>query len=271
MTYQTYEQSDYDGKAVGLYLFTWGNTKWGYTSADRAITYDSAIYQPVAIETDPLVQGGSQDSEFTLRIPANLPVIQLFRSTPPSEPVYLTVRELHLNDVSGEAPIQWIAPIANVNRKSVTTAEILSRSRGLRRGGLRLTWSRACPYAIYGSGCKVNKTLFAALRTITAIAGNVITLNVNSPSTGYFNGGLVEWDADGNGTMERRGIEVETALNSYRMFGRADGMVVGMSLTLYPGCNKSVGDCATKFNNLPNNGGMAFMPGKSPFEGEALL
>lgn len=271
MSFSVNQQSDNDGKPVALYLFSWGNSQWGYTSAERQIVHNSITYEPIAVDEDELVQGGKNEGEFTFRVPANLPVVQLFRGTPPSTPVVLTVRRIEYDDILGESVIHWISPITNVRRKSEAISEIVSRNRGLRRGGLRLTWSRSCPHFLYGSGCKVLKALFAAPRTIAGINGNVITVNLDTPSTGWFNGGFIEWDADGLGTMERRGIEIETGTNSFQLFGRSDGLSIGMDITLYPGCDRTVEECDSKFDNLANNGGVKFMPGKSPFEGTAII
>lgn len=270
MTFTAFETSNDSSRSVALYLFVWGNTRWAYCNGPRAVEFGDDTYEPIPIEEEPFVQGGQNISEFTFRIPTNLPVVSLFRGTPPSIGVSVTVRSLQVDDVSGQAPIRWIGPISNVRPLDPSKTEILSRINGLRRGGNRLTWGRGCQHFVYGPGCEVDKSLHANTRTITAIVGNVITVDAPTPSENYFRGGFFEWDADGLGTLEYRAIEAETGSNSFRVFGRADGLTVGLDITMYPGCPRNTTVCDERFDNLANYDGLDFMPGKSPFDGQAL-
>jgi hypothetical protein len=107
---------------------------------------------------------------------------------------------------------------------------------------------------------------------VSALTGNTITLDGAAlAASPYYNGGFIEWDADGLGTLERRGIESTTGSNQYQLFGRADGLAVGQAVTIYPGCDGAAETCDTKFNNLVNYGGVDFMPGKSPFDGRQVF
>lgn len=270
MTFAAYETSDFDGQPVGLYRFQWGNSAWAYNSSDREFVVDSVTFLPMPITEKPLVQGG-REAEFTLNVPSNLPVVDLFRGTPPSEPVTLIVYRIHYGDIDAEPKIVWVGPVASVINDDEGSSEIVSRNRGLRRGGLRLTWSRQCPHVTFGPGCGLDKADFAVARAITAITGNVLTLDDVSPSAAYFDGGYLEWDADGLGTPNRRTIEIEVSAGQYQLFGRADGLEVGMNVTLYPGDDHSMATCIAKFDNQANNGCVDFMPGKSPFDGQALM
>jgi uncharacterized phage protein (TIGR02218 family) len=281
VTFAAYEQSNASGRPITLYLFRWGNSQWAYTSADRDVMVDSVTYKAIPISDDGLQQGGSGRKEFTVHVPVALPddtgamqplpVVALFRSTPPSQSVYLIVRKKHEQD--SEAPIHWIGKIGNVLRdKDGATADIVCRNPGLKRAGLRLTWVRMCPHFVFDFGCALDKADYAVTRNVTAVTGNSITLDgaplAESP---YYNGGFIEWDADGLGTIERRGIESTPDINQYQLFGRADGITVGLAVTIYPGCDGNAQTCEEKFNNLANYGGVDWMPGKSPFDGRQVF
>lgn len=269
MTFASYEQSNDDGAPVSFYHFRWGQTVWTYCNAPAPITLDGLEYTPIAAAESALRQDGDAP-EFTLSVPRTLPVVDLFRGSPPSNKVWLTIRTMHPDDPDGEAKYRWQGPIANV-RPDKASAEIVSRINGLRNGGLRLTYGRGCRFALFGPGCHVVKSLYATTRTITAVDGNAITFDADTPSDGYFNGGLLEWDADGLGTIESRTIERETATDTVRLYGRGDGLTVGQAVTLYPGCAHNADHCENKFDNLANYPGRDFMLGRTPFEGRALL
>jgi uncharacterized phage protein (TIGR02218 family) len=282
MGFSTYEQSNTDGRPIKFYAFRWGNSYWYYTSADEEKIVDGNTYVPIAIGDEGLTQGtGAEAKEFNVNMPALLddgaggtiptPVVVLFRGTPPSEPVYLTVRKKHEQDP--ETPIEWIGKIVNVVRTDEgANAKIVCRNPGLKRTGLRLTWCRECPHFVFDTGCALDKTLYAVTRNITALTGNSITVDGAALTAApYFNGGFIEWDADGLGTIERRGIEKDLGGNELQLFGRSDGLSIGQAVTMYPGCDGSAETCETKFNNLPNYGGVDFMPGKSPFDGRQVF
>jgi len=271
VSFNTPETSNEDGQPIGLYLFAWGNTTWAYTSADREITVDSVTYLPLAISDEGLVQGASGHKEFTIHAPSSEPVAALFRGTPPSQSVTIVVRKKHASDA--EAPIHYIGKIANVHRSPDGGAvSIICRNPGIRRAGLRLTWCRQCPYFVFDASCRLEKAPFAVTREITAIDGDAITLDGAAlAASPYYNGGFIEWDADGLGTIERRGVELTVGANQYQLFGRADGLTVGQDVTIYPGCDGLAETCDVKFDHLADHGGFEFLPGRSPFDGNQVF
>lgn len=114
------ESSKSDGSPIRLYLLEWGNTRWRYTSADQKIErYEIedgervlVAYLPVPCNDEGMTQGGSSNNAFTLHVPGNLPVVDLFRSTPPTQSIWLTVRTLH-----APKPGEPIEPIISPARR----------------------------------------------------------------------------------------------------------------------------------------------------------
>lgn len=271
MTFNTAEISTQDGQPIALYLLEWGETEWAYTSADRDITYgvnrkgEPRVYLAKAVSDNGMVQGGSAQNDFTMDIPSDLPICALFRGTPPSETIWLTVRRKHASEP--DAPIYWTGTVTNVKGRDPASGQIIGKplTASFKRTGLRLCWTRECPHFLYDDGCKVNKEAFRVDATITAKTGVTITVNADGGKPdGWFTGGIVEWEANEDGTIERRMIEKHVG-NVMTIFGLADRMDVGLAVALYPGCDRSPTTCRDKFNNLPNYGGFDFMPGETPF------
>ncbi|MGP1665642.1 MAG: phage BR0599 family protein, partial [Rhodanobacter sp.] len=71
------------------------------------------------------------------------------------------------------------------------------------------------------------------------------------------------------GALERRGID-EHLGKQLRLLGKSDGLLEGMDVKAYPGCQRTSAVCAAKYNNLLNYGGYPHLPGKSPFDGDPL-
>jgi uncharacterized phage protein (TIGR02218 family) len=125
---------------------------------------------------------------------------------------------------------------------------------------------------LYDGQCRASQAVFEHQGTISALTGNSFTLTaaptlggVPQSASGYFDGGIVAWDADGLGTIEQRAIERGTSATEFLIFGRSDGLEVGQAVKLYPGCDRRAQTCLDKFNNLVNYGGIPQMPGETPY------
>lgn len=273
MTYDARERSTQDGRPIALYLLKWGNTIWRYTNAAKVQERQEMVngvmatvtYLPVAISDSGMKQGTSQQNDFTVTIPSDLPIVGLFRGTPPSLSIWMTVRRRHVGD--DEAPIYWKGLVFNVKRQGDAKADIIGKpmSATLRRTGLRLCWTRECPHFLYDEGCKVDPEDYRTAAVVETATGVTITLTgAPDKDDQYFRGGYVEWEANADGTVERRMIEDHQG-DTLKVFGLAE-VDAGTPVGLFPGCNRTPGDCVDKFDNGPNYGGVDFMPGVSPFD-----
>jgi len=281
MAFNIFEIGSRSGRPVCLYDFTWGNTKWRYTSADRDVTWGAELidgelkpitWKKLAISDDGFSQG-SQAQEFTVTMPRATPLADLFLSTPPSLPVSLICRRFHFDDPDQDAKVYWSGTVGNVRGKDQITVEVLGTaiSATMKRTGLRLCWERNCPHVLYDENCRADKDAHKVETTITALTGTSITVaSLGAFASADFRGGFVEWAANADGTIERRGIETTNG-NVFALFGTTVRMTQGMAVTIYKGCDLTPGTCFNRFNNLPNHGGIPFLAGESPFDGNPVF
>ncbi len=272
MSFDTQEKSIADGKPVRLYLFELGgNQRWSFCTADRAITLLGITYRPMAISDDGIRMTGEASAD-TLKViaPADLAVAALWRSVPPSDEVFLTIRDTHhgLGSTAADADVCWVGSIAGVRWPQDDRCEVIceSLSSSMRRPGLRLTYQRGCPHSVYDVECRASRVLHAVQAAITGLDG--ASIQHNAAGSGVYAGGFIEWQS--NGRTERRGIDIEAG-QKLTLLGGTAGLAVGGLLTLYPGCDGSSTVCNGRFNNMPNYGGFRHMPGKSPFDGDPVF
>lgn len=273
MTFSLSEISNFFGRPVCLYEFAWGATTYRYTSADRVVVHGGVEWQPVAISDNGFTQGANAQ-DFIVTCPRNLPIVELFRSTPPAGKIILKCKRFHKDDVGEEAVVYWLGTVGNVKGKDAVTAEVLGLaiSQTIRRTGLRMCWEINCPHALYDAGCKADKTLFKTVTTITALTGVQITVaSLGAWAGGLYAGGFIEWAATLEGTLDRRAIESYNGGLALGLLSTTDRLVVGQAVTLYLGCDLTAATCNTVFNNLPNHGGFEFMAKKSPFDGNPVF
>ena len=275
MTYETYELSADQGAPVRLYEFRRGQIYYRYTSAGRDITWDAKTWETVEggiADGGISASGVSEQDRLTVNAPWSLPVVELFRGTPPSDPVSLKVRRLHLDDPDQEAVIVWVGLITERATQKEGLAQLKCESMLylLQKGGLRLLYGRGCTHFLYDDGCRVNKASFAVAATVTALTGTTVSATaISAYADGHFSGGFIEWDLDMLGTKERRPVE-DHAGGVLTLLGLTDGMTVAMDIVVYPGCALDIGTCETKFNNLLNFGGFPHMPNKDPLRDGVL-
>ena len=279
MSYDTQEISQYGGNDVRLYEFQIGTRFWRYCNADRDTTFNTAVYTAIAITDNGLKQKGTASTDdFVVEMPTVMQLPQLFLGTPPSAPIKFTLRAQHF-DQPADAPIMWRGYVASAKIKDEVASQIICNTNTafLHRSGMRSTYTRECNHALYDSECRVDKTVWAEIVTITGLSGNSMAFTfVNTPLSadraGRFRNGFIEWlpnlGADPGGWVERRAI-LEHEGHSIQLFGQTDGLSVGMQITLYPGCDRSPGNCQL-FSNISNYGGFAFMTGESPFDGNPV-
>ncbi|MGM0939090.1 MAG: phage BR0599 family protein [Pseudomonadota bacterium] len=266
MSLNKFEYSTANGLPVSLYAFMRNDAKgFYYTNADQPITLDGKTWLPLAISDNGVRTGEGGDLEVT--VPSVSEVAQLFRGVPPSSPLKVMIHRWHVEDESGEFRTVWLGTIKEVKRQSTDQTKLITTSVGstFSRSGLRLTYGRACPYALYDHHCRVNPLTFMLPSVpIVSLDGASITVAfTNSFVDGYFSGGYIEWDD--NGYTERRGLRAHKG-NQLALFGGTDRLDVGMKVNLFPGCDRTIKTCNDKFNNTLNYGGQPHMPGKSPYE-----
>lgn len=278
MAFNALETSNQEGRPLFLYEFLLGDKAWRYTSADSSVSAisptsgKSELFAPVFIEDDGVKQTGeSQTDSMKIRMPFSEPIPQLFQVTPPLNQI--TVRRFSKHEADSEVTVNYVGFITQVNATEPGVAELecLTLSPTMQRNGLRVTWQKGCPYALYdGSTCKVNKAQYAvAAKILTAGAGVITADAFASRENGWFDGGFIEWTDSYTGALERRGID-EHLGKQLRLLGKSDGLLEGMDVKAYPGCQRTSAVCAAKYNNLLNYGGYPHLPGKSPFDGDPL-
>lgn len=269
MSFDTFERSNYDGQPVALYEFLLGSNSWRYSSSEDDVTVGGRVFKGTSISDSGIMQSGDvTGDDFTVTLPANLEVAALFLGTPPSQTVNLLVRHWHRDDP--DAPIVWYGDVRSTKRVSTITIEMICKlnTATMNRPGLRLSWGRGCPFALYDQNCKVNPAAFGIAVQVTGLTGSTVYVS-GAIAEGYLNGGYIEWTFL-PGVKERRAIEGNSGGSIY-LLGTTDGLAVDTWVTVYPGCTLTSSTCKDKFNNLSNYGGFAQLPTKSPFDGDPVF
>ena len=196
MTYDAVERSNYDGVPTTLYEFAIGTNAWRYASGETDITSGGHVYTALPISDSGIIQSGDvQNDDLTVTLPHTVAVAALYVATPPSQPVYLTMRRINRGEV--EAPIVWVGTVKSAKRPSLAEFQLVCKvlTSSLNRNGLRLAWSKGCPHALYDLNCKVDPDDFGAAIQIQSLTGaSVTSTGLGAFAVGYHSGGFLEWE-----------------------------------------------------------------------------
>jgi uncharacterized phage protein (TIGR02218 family) len=272
MTFAVIETSNDDGRPIYLYSFTLGSATWRYTSSDSDVTVNGYVWKAVPISDDGVkLTGDAVTDNLTITAPNTIAPVQMFFGSPPSQAIMVRIYHYHEGDT--DSVLGYMGELTAVNQPQPGVAMLTcdSISASMRRDGLRLAWQRTCPYALYDAiTCKVDKTVHGIKLVVADVIGSTVYFNgFDGAADGRFDGGFIEWEHPSRGT-EFLGIETQVGATC-GMFGVTDGIYYGLEVMAYPGCNRTTSQCAVKFNNLDNFGGVPDMPGKSPFDGDPVF
>lgn len=277
MSFAVYETSLQNARPVRLYQFQRGPLRWGYTSADRDITFNSILFRslPGGISDDGIRQSGETSADtLTVTLPSDTDVAQMYRALAPQQRVTLTVFDRHFDDADTSSTgylVAWSGQVIGVKFPSRIAADIQCQTLAaqLERTGLRLTWSRTCSKTLYDKNCKASSELNRFESVVSSLNGVAIAVPAAAAKpSGWFAGGYVQW-VNEFGT-EQRGIESHAG-DQLALFGGTYGLAAGQAVSIFSGCDHLFNTCGTKFNNAVNYGGCPHMPGKSPFDGTKVF
>lgn len=274
MTYPVYEISVDNGQPVQLFEITYSGQSWYYTSSDSPVTHNGKTYAPAPIScvTIPGVVDATQ-ANVSITMPRDYPVPELFRVMPPSERVFVSIYNEHLDDPDAQFMLvwkgtitncEWQGAIVNLNTDSIFTSML--------RAGLGPRWSKQCTATIYDSRCGLARENFKVTGVAGTHSGTTLTVpTLIGKTDNYFAGGYITWENNANGNTEIRFIRSSySATGNLTLASMPMGLSAGQAVSVYPGCDHLLLTCDSKFGNTNNFRGAPYIPSKSPFGGTAL-
>lgn len=266
MTYDTIERSVEGGAPVELYEFTRGTVVSRFTSADADHTLGANSYTAAPLKRSQIESSVERArNAITVTCARNFPIADLFRVSPPTDIITLTIRRVHRGDT--DAAVVWVGRVLNCSwdgaQATLSCEPVLS---SMRRIGLRRKYQRQCPHVLYQQGpglCNVTRAAHSTTTTVTGISGTQLT--VNALASKPYGGGFVEWTQP-SGSVERRFITSFTGLQ-LKLSQAFQGIAIGNTVTVSPGCDHTQATCNSVYSNGANYGGFPFIPNKNPFDG----
>lgn len=273
MAYDNYETSALLGAPIELYEFIYSGAIWRYTSYDTEIKYNNNLFTPMSAQRGEL-QPTTDPTEASLSItlPNNSEIGDLYRIQPPSEIVTCSVYRGHSGD--NEFKIIWkgriIAADWHEDVVELTSENVFS---SIQNPGLPRTYCKTCPHQLYGPHCKAKQDSFKVEGIVNEVDGLRVRLDsiIGLPENAFY-GGFATWVNSKTRVTERRAVLSSISATGWvRLAAYPLGLVPGIMLKLYYGCDHTLESCDQRFNNTDNFGGFPYLPtGKGLFNGEII-
>lgn len=266
MTYSGSESSAHGGKPTELYRFTRGSRTWLYTTADIPITYLGDTYSPQVMRRGELPQNEERDNAtLDIFLDLRLDIVAEFISGGTPRPTDVTVLRRHRDEVvAGQHAVIFVGSIGVVtfseDECKVTCVPV---QKAMSRKVPRWLYQPMCNHMLYDQFCTVDPAAYTIPGHITAIVNRTITVpEATAHVDGYYNGGYIT-DGEAFAFIQTHVGDQLTLLGPPGQ----SGILVGDSISVTAGCDRSAGTCAGKFANLPNFMGFPMMPETNPYHG----
>lgn len=262
-TYNDKEFSIADAEPFELYDFVHGTwTMYLTTRATEFYVSDNQVYLPTAITRGRINQGEKINKDsITITIPRGHDLAAQFINFPPETSTTVTIRRLHRGLAFTEAIVIWKGRVIGGEPKG-ETMDIICESifTSLRRYGLRLRAELICQHTLYSPECGANQPLYRFDNAISAISGTALTMaSTSAKADGWFNGGILDYQGDTRFILFHAG-------NTIKISRPMASLKAGITVALYPGCDRTMDICKNKFGNLNNYLGFPWIPSVNPFE-----
>lgn len=265
MTYAIQELSE-QIEPIELYRFDFDGTLWLMTSADTTQTYLGDEYESTFVSRGGFINGGDgRKSNIELEVASSNSIVDVFRHGWLHAPMILTIYRHYYNDF--DYVVIWKGRVTNCvwnGETSTLSSESILTVFG--RAGLRRSYSLGCTYPLYdSSSCKVDKDSYEHSDALDEVSGSSFTMSsVIGFGDGYFIGGMIQFEDEFRMIVNHNG-------NTITMLSQIDGLSDGDTVSLWPGCDRTLDTCASKFSNHLNYGGQPFIPSTNPFKGTSLV
>jgi uncharacterized phage protein (TIGR02218 family) len=242
-----------------LYTVQLGSTAYRWTSNEVDYIHGGNTFEAAAISRSNITRGVEDRQDvLTIELPSTDNFPRLYVNIVPGQKALMTVQRVHRDDPDQQAIVLFKGLVQSVSFQSDATKASLSvrpLTVGLSQAIPRFSYQALCNHILYDERCKVLQSLFQHTNTATAVSGDIVTVQaLNTKGDSWADAGFAQL-----GTTDFRLILEHTGDNITLLLPFASE-VTGSVLDVFAGCKHDLATCKTKFNNVINYGGFAFVP-----------
>lgn len=265
MTYSSFEGSVESGQPVEFFAIEIGPVSYHLTSGEDQQTVLGNVYVPEVIHRGKIdLAQEARTTILEVMMPSSHPFPLSYVNQIPGQKATMTIYRLHRDDTpTPQVIVIFEGSVQSVSfeqQGKVARLAVVPASYSKARTIPRFTFQGACNHVLGDARCKVDENAFKFTSTVTAVAGNVVTLaGANAYPDRYFTAGRI----DLLGAVDSRLVLAHVGSLLTILFPFGSG-ILGTTVTAFAGCAHD-GTACFGFNNTINFGGWPFIPQKNPF------
>ena len=259
--------------SIEFFRFVRGAETWRFSTLAESVVADGHTWLPAPIQRGSIdVSGEIDKSSVTLSGIRDLAPALAYIDSTPRTPTYVTIYRAELGNAASTFGAIWHGQVSGV-RWSGSTLDMTCEPviTQLRRSSPRQRYSSSCRWALYDSGCKVNRNATANFRTGTIIEIDTPLRLKLATTQAFFDG--AHWARGGTlAVTSPTGLDAQMVTASdativvaglrERWVELASPLAVfdiGTPIRLQRGCGHTAVDCSA-FANTANFGGFPLLP-----------
>lgn len=264
MAFATQETSIEAGQPIELFQFALGSEVSYFTTNPTPVTYSAITYIPLEVRREALQFSQDTRAEsLTITVPASTALVRKFINSVPGQQATLTILRVHRNDGANQLVQFFKGRVLTVGfTLNGLEAEIavVPITGELANTIPRFVFSQTCNHVLFDQGCTVASSLFRHQNEVIGVAGTTISVQgLAAKGTGWANAGYIALPSgDFRQIIQHTGDDVRVMLPF-------PSSPLGLTVEVFAGCDHSIATCKSKFNNVVNFGGYAWVPLKNPF------
>ncbi len=272
MSFDSFETSIEGGTPAEVYQIDAGGTSYYYTSEEQDVTLGIQTYTAVAgLQREELTAGRTKrEADFKFKLPTSDAVGQLFTGQLPGFRVRVRVSRFHRDDLPTPEVVRifdgYVQSAAFTGNGKECTLVSRPTLGSIGNTLPRRTYQSLCNHVLYDPlTCKVDDTdpsYKASGLDVASQSANILTVSGGISGTyvdGWMDGGFVEVPASNDFRLILS--QTGNALTLLTPFASTPAQV-----DVFAGCAHTISICSTKFDNVINYGGFAFVPTRNIFQ-----
>lgn len=250
-----------------LYKF-WidGGPEWHFCDGDISVDYDGDTYLPAAISrSQTSVSIKFEETKLKITIPnVDQPIYQFVQGDPPAD-IWVSVNKIHRDQSPYETVNVFIGQVSKATlRGESVELDCIGFERFLNTQIPRYRYQPPCNNSLFDTFCTLSKSSYKVTATVTKVDNDTFSsATFGSYATNYFRFGVIEY-TDGDGILHTMMIRSNSGNNIHLRYPEPN-IPNGASVDCYPGCDKKINTCETKFSNLLNFFGHPYIPKENAF------
>jgi uncharacterized phage protein (TIGR02218 family) len=269
MSYDSLSSGAETSKPIELYTISVGGTVYYYTSAEDEITIGADTWEPLAIEREVITAEAKEreGAELKITMPATTAVAREYINTVPGVITTIEIQRVERDDIGAtDTKVKIfegvLSSVSFENDAEIASVHCRGQVDQAGRPMPRYTYQGLCNHVLYDARCGIVESSFKFTGEVIAVSGNTITVEgADAQADGYYNSGFVEFASNDHRLILDHTGEVLTLVLPFAQ------SPLGQQVDLFAGCDHTISVCKSKFNNVENYGGFAFVPILNPFNG----